>query len=184
MPAPTKRAAIGRRSPGLRPAQCIGPAHPSVGLSDKKTFSRREDRANRSAPHDHAPSMARPAGFEPATRGLEGRCSIHLSYGRMMSPASHSEIVRSYQRRCRARSAPTTGPGYSGLSATQKARSRFVEARSDWSGQRDSNPRPPAPKAGALPGCAMPRRQKTRQWYPPDIDGSNSLDGSNAENTL
>jgi methylenetetrahydrofolate dehydrogenase (NADP+)/methenyltetrahydrofolate cyclohydrolase len=28
----------------------------------------------------------------------------------------------------------------------------------NWSGQRDSNPRPPAPKAGALPGCAIPRR--------------------------
>ena len=26
--------------------------------------------------------MARPAGFEPATLCLEGRCSIHLSYGR------------------------------------------------------------------------------------------------------
>jgi hypothetical protein len=26
--------------------------------------------------------MARPAGLEPAATGLEGRCSIQLSYGR------------------------------------------------------------------------------------------------------
>ena len=34
-----------------------------------------------------APSlvMARPAGLEPATLGLEGRCSIRLSYGRMQA---------------------------------------------------------------------------------------------------
>ncbi len=30
--------------------------------------------------------LARPAGLEPATPGLEGRCSIRLSYGRSIDP--------------------------------------------------------------------------------------------------
>ena len=42
-----------------------------------------------------------------------------------------------------------------------RARRRFDLGRAtrrDWSGRRDLNPRPSAPKADALPGCATPRR--------------------------
>jgi hypothetical protein len=35
---------------------------------------------------------------------------------------------------------------------------RRVERGEKWSGRADLNGRPPAPKAGALPGCATPRR--------------------------
>ena len=62
--------------------------------------------------------MVRPAGLEPATLGLEGRCSIQMSYGRITD--------------------------------------------STWSGWRDSNSRHPAPKAGALPGCATPRQNRLK----------------------
>ena len=43
-------------------------------------------------------SLARPAGFEPATRCLEGSRSIHLSYGRSVTIVHGEDHTKATRR--------------------------------------------------------------------------------------
>ncbi len=43
-----------------------------------------------------------------------------------------------------------------------------------WSGRLDSNQRPPAPKAGALPGCATPRQPQPHHCTAPESADSSA----------
>jgi hypothetical protein len=47
---------------------------------------------------------------------------------------------------------PSSGSGATGINKSE------LKIRKKWSGRGDLNSRPPAPKAGALPGCATPRQ--------------------------
>ncbi len=58
----------------------------------------------------------------------------------------------------------------------EKPRNREAETGSNVtpSGRRDSNPGPPAPKAGALPDCATPRTSFTTRFRPAHEDVQHS----------
>ena len=52
---------------------------------------------------------------------------------------------------------PSFGPKVLPMSSEQSVTYVSGPDRRIWSGRGDLNARPPAPKAGALPGCATPR---------------------------
>ena len=60
-----------------------------TGHSVRRTFA--EGVAHVGTIGDFPSKLARPAGFEPATPGLEGRCSIQLSYGRTLYSLESTE---------------------------------------------------------------------------------------------
>ncbi len=52
-------------------------------LPPAKSAAPRDTRAQENSTDSETCEMVRPAGLEPTTPGLEGRCSIQLSYGRL-----------------------------------------------------------------------------------------------------
>ncbi len=51
-------------------------------------------------PAHSTPSVARQKGFEPLTHGLEGRCSFHLSYWRVVGASRFERPTPCSQGRC------------------------------------------------------------------------------------
>ena len=80
--------------------------------------------------------LVNPAGFEPATVCLEGRCSIQLSY----------------------ESSPYLGVGNSNVASPNRIPKDPVLA---LSGRQDSNLRPSGPKPDALPPAPLPELNAT-----------------------
>ena len=104
--------------------------------------------------------VARLAGLEPATLGLEGRCSIRLSYRRKSGSSSSAADPPAQSNRSKPfrPAAELARPASANPNPASTHRfERCDGARRSWSGWQDSNLRPTAPKAVALPGCATPR---------------------------
>src|SRR5262245_18288680 len=88
----------------------------------------------------HANLRARVVGARPAHQRLEAARPVALELEHPFARRRASLLPRAA---CRLED---TGCHWTSMRRMRR-----------WSGQQDSNLRPPAPKAGALPDCAMPR---------------------------
>ena len=82
-----------------------------------------------------------PAGAHAHGQGVQR--TARVGHQRRLSPLAHDRRV----------------PGVVRRAAWQKKSGPLARPRPIWSERQDSNLRPPAPEAGALPSCATPRWQ-------------------------
>ncbi len=96
--------------------------------------------------------LARLGGFEPLTHGFGGRCSIRAEL-QARKTSDQAYLVPGKPSSWRLRPSVSNAPRTSLVGMIPQY------LPTDWSGREDLNLRLPAPKAGALPGCATPRQR-------------------------
>src|SRR5690348_8560252 len=107
--------------------------------------------------------------------------SSHPHNGGGMTRAFLALALRAIAARCslrhpwlRSRTAPSAKAPVLILTKTKDPNGPLGARLGLWSGRRDSNPRPPAPQADALPGCATPRQDCDCNSCP-DMDARHSV---------